>query len=431
MGFHLNTFLVAPGFAPRMADSFLDRGELGAAVADLADSDDDTPAVISGGDEAALAVAHGLNSDGVPIAVADGDATDLAWRSDAVDHAGAVADPAIDPEGFRDDLAAIGEAAGEIVAVPCSAAATRALLADVPDEVIVPYGDPEPALALLDRELLYGVADRAGVDRPEAYLVAGAEGESAVPTESPEAAAASLGYPVECLAPTGDWVADALGSDPFVAADGDDLARAVAAAEERDRRLLVRERIDVETDYRVATYVGEEGTHTTAEASVVARLGGRHGRPCVMDLSDDFEEGPTVAEEGLRVLDAAGYVGLCALRLVETADGRTLLADASPHPPRWLRLVTDAGPNLPNVAYVEAAGGDQFTPDPSHECRWVDAATYLRYLRTGGTDHLTTDQWLAYLGGRYHYARGLTAAVLHGSDVGPTLGLVRRELNVR
>lgn len=414
-----------------MADSFLDRGDLAAAIGDLVDSDDDTPAVICGGDEAALAVAHGLESHGVPTALVDTDAGDLAWRSSAVDRAGQVADPATAPDEFRADLAEIGAAVGDVLAVPTSAAATRALLQDRPDGVLVPYEEPEPALALLDAELLYGVADRAGVDRPETYLVAGGDGESAVPTESPDEAAASLGYPVECVAPTGEWLRDALGSDPFLAADEDDLARAVAAAEERGRRLLVRERIDAADEYRVATYFAGANQHTTVEASVTARHGGRHGRPCVMDLPDDLGEGMVAGEDGLRVLQAAGYVGLCSVRLVETADDRTLLVDASPYPPRWLRLVTDAGPNLVNVAYVEATEGDQFRPDPPEECRWIDAAAYLRYLAAGGEDHLTTDQWLAYLGGRFHYARGLSAAVLHGSDVEATLGLVRRELDLR
>jgi hypothetical protein len=412
-----------------MADSFLDRGELGAAVAELVDSDDDTPAVICGGDEAALAVARGLTSQTVPTAIADADATDVAWRSNAVDRAGAVADPATDPEGFRADLAEIAAAAGEVVAVPCSAAATRPLVRDAPDDVVVPYGHSEPTLVALDVELLYGAADEVGVDRPETHVVAGADGQSPLPIASPEDTAASLGYPVECLAPAGNWLEEAVGADPFVATDGDDLARAVATAEDRDRRLLVRERIDVDVDRRVATHI-DEGGDTTVEATVSARLGGRHGRPCLMDVSDDLDDGLDAGEGAVRLLEALGYEGLCAIRLAETTDGRTLLLDATPFPPHWLQLVSDADRNLPYAAHVEATGIEGFTPDPSHGCRWIDAAAYLRYLGAGGPDRLTTDQWRACLGGRYHYALGLSAAVLHDSDVEPMYGLIRRELGV-
>lgn len=393
---------------------------------------DDPPAVVVvGGDEAALAVARALGSEAVPTAVAATDADGVAWRSDSVVAAGELPDPAADPATFRAALADLTDDVGEFVAVPCSEAATLALLDDVPDGVVTMYPDPDVALATLDTELVYGFADDLDVDRPEAYHVAGTgDDEGPLPTVPAEDAADALGYPLECVAAAGEWLAEAVGEDPLVADDADDLAEAVAAAEAADRPLLLRERVDVERDLAVASRFGEDATHTSVEVEVEARRGGRHGPACLVDLLHGAQGDAVAAEEGLRLLNTMGYRGLCSVRLVRTPDDRTVLLDATPYPPRWLGLVTDSGPNLPYAAYVDAIDADEFLPAPPVECRWVAAADYLRYLANGGEDYLTDDQWNAYVTGRFHYAVNLSAAVLHDSDVDTVEALVRQEVGL-
>jgi len=179
----------------------------------------------------------------------------------------------------------------------------------------------------------------------------------------------------------------------------------------------------------VASLFGEDAEHTSVEVEIQARRGGRHGPACLVDVLKAGSD-PVAAEEGLRLLQAMGYRGLCSVRLARTPDDRTVLLDANPYPPRWLGLVTDAGPNLPYKAYADAVDADEFLPDPAGDCRWVAAADYLRYLSAGGRDYLTPDQWEAYVNGRFHYALDLTAAVLHDSDVGAVQALVRREVGL-
>jgi len=430
-----------------MADEFHDTAALADAIADVAEvteppadapmgtpteaegDDSDPPAVIVGGDHAALGVVTALRSYGIEKAIVDVDASGVAWRSDAVDVAGEVRDPATDPDGYRSDLRAIAESVGEVVLFPCSAAAVRATLADVPENVTVPYGDSDVALAVSDTELLYALADQAGVDRPTTYRVVGSD-DGPLPAKPPEDAADELGYPLECVPASGTWLAERVGADPFVAEDEDDLATAVAAAETAARTLFARESIDVETDCSLATMFEDAQQHTTAEVRTKVRRGGRHGPACLVDLERDPNEGYLTSEDGLAVLDEAGYSGPATVRLARTPDDRTVLLEASPATPRWLRIVTDSGPNLPYAAYVEACGGDEYVPDPPEECRWVAPADYLRHLATGGEDHLSEDQWLAYLSGRFQYAKGMSAALLPESDLKPTYALFRRELGL-
>jgi len=452
-----------------MADTFHD-GEtlpeaLATAIAEDPADDPGPPAVVLGGDETAYALVRALESHGVLTVVADADDGDIAWRSDAVEAAGAVADPADDPEAYREDLAALvdGTLSGELVAYPCSAAATRALLADVPEGVLTGYGDPEAALALLDAERLYDAADDADVPRPDAAVVAGAGEDGPLDRVDPAALGDRLGFPLECTAATGSWLSEAVGADPFVAADEDDLAAAVAAAEARDRRLVARERVEFVEDRAALTVAGapdpdddedeirdvlvdEEGNEIpfdqsedldeavgqagpAAEVVVEARRGGRHGDACVA-RTPELDADRRVVDPTKTLLAAAGFEGLAAARYGVTDDDRAVLLDATPHAPRWTRLVTDAGMNLPYVLHVAASQERGFPTDPATNCRWVSFADYLPYVAGGGADLLSDDEWLAYIGGRYYYGTTLTAAALHDSDTDVTYGLVRRELGL-
>jgi len=455
-----------------MADTFHETADLADALATAIDEDpaDDvgTPALVLGGDESAYAVVRALESYGVLTVVLDSDPNDIAWHSDAVEVAGQVADPATDPEAFREDIAGIvdGTEDGRVVAYPCSAAATRALLSDVPDGVLTGYDDPAAALALLDTERLYALADEAGIERPDAVVAAGADAEGPLEREDPEAAARRLGYPVECTAATGAWLADAVGADPFVARDEEALARAVAATEDAERRLVVRERIALAEDRAVLALTGSEqagqeggeevllreddgttrpldeppeengagtdeglGAFVGGEVHHQARRGGRHGAVCLAETPGPDAE-RTVLEPARSLLTAADCGGLAAARFGVTDDGRAVLLDASPHAPRWLRLVTDAGANLPYISHITATGGQQPSGDLTTSVRWVAFADYLRHVAGGGEDTLTDNQWMAYIEGRYHYGPGLTAAVLHKSDVDVTYALLRRELGL-
>jgi hypothetical protein len=455
-----------------MATTFHETAELADALATAIDEDpaDDvgTPAVVLGGDEAAYGVVRALESYGILTVVADSDPDDIAGHSDAVDVAGRVSDPATDPEAFRRDVAGIvdGTEDDELVAYPCSAAATRALLSDVPDGVLTGHEDPEAALALLDTERVYALADEAGVERPAAAVAAGVGEDGPLDREEPETTADRVGYPVECTAGTGAWLAEAVGADPFVAEDESALARAVAAAEDADRRLVVRERVALDEDRAALAVAGgdragndgetedllreEDGTtrpldeppeeaeaeddrpldgFAAAEVVVRARRGGRHGVACVAETPGPDAE-REVLDPASSLLTAAGCEGLAAVRFGVTDDDRAVLLDASPHAPRWLRLVTDAGANLPYVSYVGVTQDLQPTGDLTTNTRWVSFADYLPHVADGGEDHLSDDQWLAYIEGRYHYGSALTAAALHSSDADVTYALVRRELGL-
>jgi len=236
-----------------------------------------------------------------------------------------------------------------------------------------------------------------------------------------------------------------------------------------DRRLLVRERISFAEDRAVLALLGrvgdgdvedddpedllreEDGTLrplegppaeaqaddenrgtdgvVAVEVAVRARRGGRHGDACLVETPEPDAES-TVVDPATSLLTAAGFRGFAAVRFGVTDDQQPVLLDVTPHAPRWLRVATEAGPNLPYISHEHVTREQRFSADATVGARWVSFADYLPYVADGGEDHLTDSQWMAYITGRYQYAASLTTAAMHGSDTDVTYALLRRELGL-
>jgi len=396
-----------------MATQFHDTDALVDAVA--AASFDRTPAVVANAHITGLSVARALSAHDVPVITIDRNGDGVAPPSDAVDLAGEVRYPLDDPDGFAEDLAAIADAAGEVVAFGCMDEWVHAFVdADV-ENVVIPWGNHE---GVLDKTQLYRRAEKLGVPYPETYF----------PEETdPDEAAAELGFPLVVKPARKREGEEAIGSNVVEVANSEELHDVLEAAEVSDVEVMLQEKIDIATgeDTSLASYVPEEGDPLAVVGNAAVRYPQEFGTSCLVETVDR----PEIEERALSVIQDAGYYGISESEFVYDAQREAyVLLDINTRPWKWVSMPVAAGANLPYAAYADAVG-TEFEPGEPGEARWVYLRDYLSLLASDDSFRGVLDavDWRWLISGSFEESGDLTTGVYRPSDPAPAAHLLDTE----
>jgi predicted ATP-grasp superfamily ATP-dependent carboligase len=396
-----------------MATQFHATDALVDAVAEA--SFDRTPAVVANAHITGLSVARALSAHDVPVIAIDRTGDGVAPPSDAVDFAGEVRYPLDDPAGFAEDLAAIADAAGEVVAFGCMDEWVHAFVdADVAN-VVVPWGNHE---RVLDKTQLYRRAEKLGVPYPETYF----------PEETdPDEAAEELGFPLVVKPARKREGEEAIGSNVVEVANTEELHDVLEAAEHSGVEVMLQEKVDIATgeDTSLASYVPEEGDPLAVVGNAAVRYPQEFGTSCLVQTVAR----PEIEKRALAVIEDAGYYGISESEFVYDAQREAyVLLDINTRPWKWVSMPVAAGANLPYAAYADAVGVE-FDPEEPGEARWVYLRDYLSLLATddsfGGTLDAVDWRWL--VSGSFEEHGDLTTGVYRPSDPAPAAHLLDTE----
>lgn len=400
-----------------MAEQFLDTDALVAAVDDA--EFDRTPAVVANAHITGLSVARALDDHGVPVIAIDQVGDGLAYPSDAIAFAGEVRYPLDDPQGFEDDLAAIADAAGEVVAFGCMDEWVHAFADAGVENVHLPW---ENHGSVLDKSRLYKRAEELGVPYPETHF----PGET-----DPDAAAAELGFPLVVKPARKREGEEAIGSNVVEVATTEELHDVLDAAAAAGVEVMLQEKVNIATgkDRSLASYVPAEGEPLAVVGNAAVRFPLEFGTSCLVETVD----APEIEARALSVIEDAGYRGISEAEFVYDADREEyVLLDINTRPWKWISLPVSVGANLPYAAYADAVGAP-FEPGPIDDGRWVYLRDYLTLLATADAfwDVLDTEDWMALVSGAFEDGGGLTTAVYRPSDPAPTAQLLDTEFTDR
>jgi len=399
-----------------MAEEFLSTAELCDALS--AASFDRPPALVSNAHITGLGVARALDAHDVPVIALDRNGDGVAPPSHAVDFAGEVTFPLDDPDGFREDVEAIVDAAGrEAVAFACMDEWVHAYAGAEPEGVRLPFSGQAGIDRVLDKSSLYAVAEELGVPYPETYRL---------DEVAPETAAAELGFPLVIKPTLKREFEEAFGTNVMEVDDGAELAEVVAAAEDAGVEIMAQKRVDVATgeDRSLASYVPPSGVDDALAVvgNARVRFPRSFGTSCLVERADE----PAIRERALAVLAETGYHGISEAEFVYDADREEyLLLDVNTRPWKWISMPVAAGANLPMAAYA-AVTEARYEADDLRDARWVYLPDYLELLATDATfwDVLSTDDWASLAGGGFETAGTLTTGVYRPSDPAPTAKLI-------
>ncbi|MFB6243035.1 MAG: carboxylate--amine ligase [Halobaculum sp.] len=434
-----------------MTDTFHDTDSL---VAALADADfERPPALVANAHVTGVSVARALAAYDVPVIALDRNGDGVAPPSRAVDYAGAVTYPLDDADGFRADVERLVDAAGtEAVAFPCMDEWVRGFARTEPDGVRFSF-DHDGIDRVLDKANLYALAEEHDVPYPET--------RDLTETTAADAIDAVGGFPLVIKPAQKRKFEEAFGTNVIEATDRAEFDETVAAAREADARVLVQERVNVETgrDTSLASYVppadgasyagvglgdGSDGRGSSDgdplaahdALAVVGNAAVRYprgfGTSCLVETVDR----PAVAERALTILSETGYHGTSESEFVYDSDREEyVLLDINTRPWKWLSMPVDAGANLPLAAYRDsvstsdvpssATGGLPSTPDGGKgslgHSRWVYLPDYLELCATTPAfgDVLSRSTWESLVDGSFENNRGVTTGVYRPSDPGP------------
>jgi predicted ATP-grasp superfamily ATP-dependent carboligase len=419
-----------------MAESFRSRDGLVAAVEEAAF--DRPPALVCNAHVTGLGVARALAAADVPVVAIDRVGTGAAPTSSAVRLAGRVTYPLDDREGFRRDLERIAAACeSDPVVFACMDEWVHAVAGTEPDGVVRPFSDRTVIDAVLDKESLYGSAERLGVPYPETYRVeqatTGDTRENALPTLSAAEAADRLGFPLVVKPALKRRFEAAVGTNVVEVGDREAYRDVVSRAREAGIRVMAQRHVETATgrDRSLASYVPESGVEdvvgTVGEATV--RHPPAYGTSCVVEETADA----TVRERALSVLDDAGYHGISESEFVYDPDRETyLLIDVNTRPWKWVGMPVAAGYNLPLAAYADATGGEYDPASGDGGTTWVHLPDYLATLADDPTPAasgaLSGAEWRALLDGSFESGGAVTTGVYRPSDPDPAYRLIRTEL---
>jgi predicted ATP-grasp superfamily ATP-dependent carboligase len=396
-----------------MATQFHDTDALVDAVADA--SFDRTPAVVANAHITGLSVARALSAHDVPIIAIDQVGDGVAPPSDAVDFAGEVRYPLNDPDGFAEDLAAIADAAGEVIAFGCMDEWVHAFVnADV-ENVIVPWGNHE---GVLDKSQLYRRAEKLGVPYPETHFL---------DETDPDDAAEELGFPLVVKPARKREGEEAIGSNVVEVANSEELHDVLEAADHSDVEVMLQEKVDIATgeDTSLASYVPEEGDPLSVVGNAAVRYPQEFGTSCMVQTVDR----PEIEARALSVIQDAGYYGISESEFVyDAAREEYVLLDINTRPWKWVSMPVAAGANLPYAAYADAID-EAFDPEEPGDARWVYLRDYLTLLATDDSFRGVLDgvDWRWLLSGSFEESGDLTTGVYRPSDPAPAAHLLDTE----
>jgi len=385
---------------------------------------DRPPALVANAHITGLSVARALSRGDVPVIAVDRSDDGVAPPSTAVDVAGAVSYPLDDPEGFREDVAAVVDAVGgPVVPFGCMDEWVHAFAdcADI-DGVVLPFENHED---VLDKDALYRRAEALDVPYPETHRL----WETGL-----DAAEAALGYPLVVKPARKRAFEAVVGTNVVEVDDREAFEDVVAEAREGDVRVMAQEKVNAEVgaDASLASYVPAEGEPLSVVGNAAVRFPREFGTSSLVETTT----APAVEEGALSVIEDAGYRGISEAEFLYDGDREAyVLLDVNTRPWKWISMPVAAGANLPLAAYGDAvaAGTDadppaaaDYDPDAVGEAKWVYLRDYLELLATDPAfwDVLDDAEWRALAAGEFEREGPLTTGVYRPSDPGPTAKLV-------
>ncbi|HEV2901877.1 MAG TPA: hypothetical protein VGW30_01315 [Gaiellaceae bacterium] len=222
--------------------------------------------------------------------------------------------------------------------------------------------DREAVVRLRRKDILPQVAAEADVPSPGTVL---ADGDDAVRE-------AGLRPPMVVKAVEGQEFALTFGQKALVAESVDEALAVAQQASERGFQTIVQEIVpdSHERIYSLLAYVARDGRPLVTLVGRKVRQGPlRFGTSAVFEV--DYE--PTVLDQGLRLLQAAGYTGIAHVEFAQDPrDGEFRVLEVNTRLPVWAALAANRHLDLPRIVYDDLSGRD-VSPLPTFkdELTWV------------------------------------------------------------
>jgi D-aspartate ligase len=220
----------------------------------------------------------------------------------------------------------------------------------------------EAVVRLRRKDVLPVVAAEAGVPSPGTVL---ADGDDAVRE-------AGLRAPMVVKAVEGQEFALTFGQKALVAESVDEALAVARVASERGFQTIVQEIVpdSHERIYSLLAYVARDGRPLVTLVGRKVRQGPlRFGTSAVFEV--DYE--PTVLDQGLRLLQAAGYTGIAHVEFAQDPrDGEFRVLEVNTRLPVWAALAANRHLDLPRIAYDDLSGRE-VSPLPTFkdDLTWV------------------------------------------------------------
>lgn len=368
----------------------------------------------------ALGIVRSLGRAGVQVIACDHDpqALGLLSRYATAAH---TADPLAEPDRFVDDLLAVGRGAG-----------AGGVLFPTHDEAIAAIGPREAEVdAVMRRPWSPWAAMQAIIDKGHQHEVARSIGFPVPATVTPEdesdvvAAAAELRFPVVLKPRYAPEFRRRFRAQVLEAADAEELRRAWDLAAGYGPQIS-------EVIPGDDSCLWSLGSYRDAAGRPLASFTGRKLRqwPPRFGTARAAESrwDPAFAARGHALLDALGFHGISQVEVKrDPRDGRDSLIEVNPRSWLWVGLATACGVNLPQIAWLDAAGWPRTLP-PGHRSglRWILATKHL----AGSAREIRRGEWTARA-----FAATLRPPVIDGvldpRDPRPALALYGRALRRR
>jgi D-aspartate ligase len=222
--------------------------------------------------------------------------------------------------------------------------------------------DREAVVRLRRKDVLPVVAAEAGVPSPGTVL---ADGDDAVRE-------AGLRAPMVVKAVEGQEFALTFGQKALVAESVEEALAVARVASERGFQTIVQEIVpdSHERIYSLLAYVARDGRPLVTLVGRKVRQGPlRFGTSAVFEV--DYE--PTVLDQGLRLLQAAGYTGIAHVEFAQDPrDGEFRVVEVNTRLPVWAALAANRHLDLPRIVYDDLSGRE-VSPLPTFkdDLTWV------------------------------------------------------------
>ena len=393
------------------------------------------PALVANAHITGVSVARALAAHDVPVIALDQSGDGVAPGSNAVRFAGRVTYPLDDQEGFAADVERITEAVGrETVAFACMDEWVHGFAETQPEGVRLPFA-ADAISRVLDKEALYGLAEKHDVPYPKTVRLSETDPETAIERVG--------GFPLVVKPARKRKFEAAIGTNVVECETRETFDDTLSAARAADARVLIQESVPVETgrDTSLASYLPPADGHSYDSSApgralgVVGNAAVRYpqgfGTSCLVETVDR----PAIADRALRILNETGYHGISEAEFVYDSDREEyVLLDINTRPWKWLSMPVEAGANLPYAAYAEVV--DDADPAaagrPIRDSRWVYLPDYLNLCATTPAfrDVLAREEWAGLLSGAFEDRRGFTTGVYRPSDPVPAVDAVETAFGV-
>lgn len=222
--------------------------------------------------------------------------------------------------------------------------------------------DRDAVVRLRRKDVLPQVAAEAGVPSPGTVL---ADGDDSVRE-------AGLSAPMVVKAVEGQEFALTFGQKALVAESVDEALAVARVASERGFQTIVQEIVpdSHERIYSLLAYVARDGRPLVTLVGRKVRQGPlRFGTSAVFEV--DYE--PTVLDQGLRLLQAAGYTGIAHVEFAQDPrDGEFRVLEVNTRLPVWAALAANRHLDLPRIVYDDLSGREvSQLPTFKDDLTWV------------------------------------------------------------